>query len=102
MQTLRNRNVNQGEREQNAVDFADLCKRGVLAAGDVLESCYAGGPATATVTENHRIRLANGEIFDSPSGAFRRARMLETGEDKQVNGWTVWKVADGRTLNELR
>lgn len=102
MQTLRNRNVNQGEREQNAVDFADLCKRGVLAAGDVLESCYTGVTATATVTEDHRIRLANGEIFDSPSGAFRRARMLETGEDKQVNGWTVWKVADGRTLNELR
>lgn len=102
MQTLRNRNVNQGEREQNAVDFADLCKRGVLAAGDVLESRYAGVTVTATVTEDHRIRLANGEIFDSPSGAFRRARMLETGEDKQVNGWTVWKVADGRTLNELR
>lgn len=102
MQTLRNRNVNQGEREQNAVDFADLCRRGVLAAGDVLESRYAGVTATATVTEDHRIRLANGEIFDSPSGAFRRARMLETGEDKQVNGWTVWKVADGRTLNELR
>ena len=102
MQTLRNRNVNQGEREQNAVDFADLCKRGVLAAGDVLESRYAGVTATATVTEDHRIRLVNGEIFDSPSGAFRRARMLETGEDKQVNGWTVWKVADGRTLNELR
>ena len=73
MQTLRNRNVNQGEREQNAVDFADLCKRGVLAAGDVLESRYAGVTATATVTEDHRIRL-----------------------------WTVWKVADGRTLDELR
>ena len=102
MWTLRNRNARQGEREQNAVDFADLCKRGVLAAGDVLESCYAGVTATATVTEDHRIRLANGEIFDSPSGAFRRARMLETGEDKHVNGWTVWKVADGRTLNELR
>lgn len=102
MWTLRNRNARQGEREQNAVDFADLCKRGVLAAGDVLESCYAGVTTAATVTEDHRIRLANGEIFDSPSGAFRRARMLETGEDKQVNGWTVWKVADGRTLNELR
>lgn len=102
MWTLRNRNARQGEREQNAVDFADLCKRGVLTAGDVLESCYAGVTAAATVTEDHRIRLANGELFDSPSGAFRRARMLETGEDKQVNGWTVWKVADGRTLNELR
>lgn len=102
MQTLRNRNVNQGEREQNAVDFADLCKRGILAAGAALESRYAGITATATVTEDHRIRLSNGEIFDSPSGAFRRARMLETGEDKQINGWAVWKVADGRTLNELR
>lgn len=102
MQTLRNRNVNQGEREQNAVDFADLCKRGILAAGAALESRYAGITATATVTEDHRIRLSNGEIFDSPSGAFRRARMLETGEDKQINGWIVWKVADGRTLNELR
>lgn len=102
MWTLHNRNARQGEREQNAVDFADLCRRGVLAAGDVLESCYAGVTATATVTEDYRIRLANGEIFDSPSGAFRRARMLETGEDKQANGWTVWKVADGRTLNELR
>ena len=102
MQTLRNRNVNQGEREQNTVDFADLCKRGILAAGAALESRYAGITATATVTEDHRIRLSNGEIFDSPSGAFRRARMLETGEDKQINGWAVWKVADGRTLNELR
>lgn len=79
-----------------------ICKRGILASGDMLESRYAGITATANVTEEHRIRLANGEIFDSPSGAFRRARMLETGEDKQVNGWTVWKVADGRTLNELR
>ena len=102
MQTLRNRNVNQGEREQNAVDFADLCKRGILAAGAALESRYAGITATATVTEDHRIRLSNGEIFDSPSGAFRRARMLKTGENKQINGWAVWKVADGRTLNELR
>ena len=102
MQTLRNRNVNQREREQNAVDFADLCKWGILAAGAALESRYAGITATATVTEDHRIRLSNGEIFDSPSGAFRRARMLETGEDKQINGWIVWKVADGRTLDELR
>lgn len=103
MQTLRSRNLSQGEREQNAVDFADLCKRGILAAGDMLESRYAGVTATATVTEDHRIRLSNGEIFDSPSGAFRRARMLETGENKQINnGWTVWKVADGRTLDELR
>ena len=102
MQTLRNRNANQGEREQNAVDFADLCKRGILAAGAALESRYAGITATATVTEDHRIRLSNGEIFGSPSGAFRRARMLETGENKQINGWTVWKVADGRTLDELR
>lgn len=102
MQTLRNRNVNQREREQNAVDFADLCKRGILAAGAALESRYAGITATATVTEDHRIRLSNGEIFDSPSGALRRVRMLETGEDKHINGWTVWKVADGRTLDELR
>lgn len=103
MQTLRSRNLSQGEREQNAVDFADLCKRGILTAGDMLESRYAGVTATATVTEDHRIRLSNGEIFDSPSGAFRRARMLETGENKQINnGWTVWKVADGRTLDELR
>lgn len=103
MQTLRSRNLSQGEREQNAVDFADLCKRGILTAGDMLESRYAGVTATATVTEDHRIRLSNGEIFDSLSGAFRRARMLETGENKQINnGWTVWKVADGRTLDELR
>lgn len=103
MQTLRNRDANQGEREQNAVDFAELCKRGILAAGAALESRYAGITAMATVTEDHRIRLSNGEIFGSPSGAFRRARMLETGENKQINnGWTVWKVADGRTLDELR
>ena len=102
MQALRNRNVSQGERERNAIDFADLCRRRILSAGDVLKSRYAGVTATATVTADHRIRLSNGELFDSPSGAFRRARMLETGEDKQINGWTVWKIADGRTLNELR
>ncbi|WP_432623442.1 GmrSD restriction endonuclease domain-containing protein [Bifidobacterium sp.] len=102
MQALRNRNVSQGERERNAIDFAGLCSRGILSAGDVLESRYAGVTATATVTADHCIRLSNGELFDSPSGAFRRARMLETGEDKQINGWVVWKLADGRTLNELR
>ncbi|NMM95989.1 hypothetical protein G1C98_0725 [Bifidobacterium sp. DSM 109960] len=102
MRLLCNRNVSQRERERNAIDFADLCRRGILSAGDVLESRYAGVNATATVTADHRIRLSNGELFDSPSGAFRRARMLETGEDKQINGWTVWKIADGRTLNELR
>ena len=45
-----------------------ICKRGILASGDMLESWYAGITATASVTEEHRIRLANGEIFDSPSG----------------------------------
>ena len=44
-----------------------ICKRGILASGDMLESRYAGITATANVTEEHRIRLANGEIFDSPS-----------------------------------
>ena len=91
-----------GEHGNSAVDFAALCGRGILKSGDVLESGYAGVDATATVTGDGRIRLANGETFTSPSGAFRRARELATGEDMQVNGWVAWRLPDGRPLDSLR
>lgn len=91
-----------GEHGNSAVDFAALCGRGILKSGDVLESGYAGVDATATVTGDGRIRLANGETFTSPSGAFRRARELAAGEDMQVNGWVAWRLPDGRPLDSLR
>lgn len=54
------------------------------------------------MTGDGRIRLANGETFTSPSGVFRRARELATGEDMQVNGWVAWRLPDGRPLDSLR
>ncbi len=89
-------------RKDNVIDLATLFRSGVLKSGDVLGSGYASVDAVAVVTDDGRLQLSNGETFSSPSGAFRRARELATGEDMQVNGWVAWRLPDGRTLDSLR
>lgn len=50
----------------------------------------------AEVTAWGTIVLANGAIFTDPSLAAQAASGIEG-----VDGWRVWKLADGRSLGEL-
>lgn len=83
-----------------AVGFRDLCLFGLLDSGDVLVGRSAKYPARAVVTDDYRIRLENGEEFDSPSAAAHRAIALAGGSAK-ANGWDFWG-ADGSSLAAVR
>ena len=80
-----------------------ICKRGILASGDMLESWYAGITATASVTEEHRIRLANGEIFDSPSGtgSIRPMRCSTPWESDYAQYGRAYLAKDMRRHNHM-
>ncbi|WP_314688667.1 DUF1524 domain-containing protein, partial [uncultured Bifidobacterium sp.] len=82
------------------VGFRDLCLFGLLDSGDVLVGRSAKYPARAVVTDDYRIRLENGEEFDSPSAAAHRAIALAGGSAK-ANGWDFWG-ADGSSLAAVR
>ena len=52
----------------------------------------------ATLLENGRIRLANGQEFRSPSGAAMAAAQVVS-----YDGWYAWRLGDdGPTLNKVR
>ncbi|WP_327403229.1 hypothetical protein OG194_26125 [Streptomyces sp. NBC_01288] len=51
---------------------------------------------TAYVTEGGYLRLEDGSIRDSPSGA------CEAVADCKINGWSVWHTDDGVSLAALR
>ena len=77
------------------VTVADLIKVGLLEVRDVITMKYGG--------KTHRAAITHGGYFDvygrtheSPSGAAGQVTRAPT------NGWTAWKVADGRNLHDLR
>ncbi len=77
------------------VSVADLIKTGLIEIGDVVTLKYSGTIHRATIT--HRGHFdAYGRTHDSPSGAARQVTR------KSTNGWVAWKVADGRSLHDLR
>ncbi|WP_445282594.1 DUF4357 domain-containing protein [Streptomyces sp. DSM 118148] len=79
--------------------LAGLLLKGLLQPGDVLsfQQRRAGRQATATVTAEGRL-IVEGHTspFTSPS----KAAIAVTGSP--INGWTLWRTADGRTLDALR
>ncbi|WP_197034553.1 MGMT family protein [Glycomyces sp. NRRL B-16210] len=79
--------------------LAPLVKAGLLREGDQLSwrRSQKNITYTATVGPNGTMRLANGAIAASPSGA---ATMLAGGNHP---GWDVWKqIQSGLTLSQLR
>lgn len=79
------------------VEFRDLVAVGILAPGVVLtpgSGQYA--KARAVVQKDGSLKVG-GLSFDTPSAAGAHAR-----KGKATNGWTFWRLDDGRRLGELR
>ncbi|MER7455065.1 N-6 DNA methylase [Nocardia beijingensis] len=79
------------------VTMADLLGVGLLAEGTQLAFERAGTRYSASVTSEGRIELAGGQQFPSPN----RAAAAAVGEG-ELDGWQLWALADGTTLNQLR
>lgn len=94
------RNV-EASQPNKTVTFRVLCAAGFLNAGDALDSGASKYPAQAIVTDGYRIRLFNGEEFDSPSSAAIRAMQLVGSTSEKRNGWTFWN-RDGMSLADIR
>lgn len=77
--------------------LAELIDDGLLTAGDTLTWPRPMLSITheAVLTPSGALRLEDGREFGSPSGA---AESLAEGG---INGWLAWRIADGRTLDEL-
>jgi hypothetical protein len=87
------------------VGISDLIKAGMLVVGQKLQMPYGprGGKREtyiATVTEDGSL-LAGGRRF-APSYAALYFIQLAGSQRNTVNGWTSWKLDDGRTLADLR
>ena len=64
----------------------------------------ASGAEKATITDDARVELPNGETFGSLSLAAIRCIELRTGTRRTQNGWTYWCVEDegSRLLDDIR
>lgn len=78
------------------LELRHLVQAGTIPVGTTL-TAPAGkhGHVTATVLPGGRISL-DGKEFDSPSGSARHVR------GRNQNGWTFWRVPDGRRLEDVR
>jgi hypothetical protein len=88
------------------VTISDLISAGLLLAGQNLTMIYGprGGTRrsySAEVSSDGDI-VADGRSFSAPSYAALYFIQLAGSQRATVNGWTSWKVDDGRTLADLR
>ena len=88
------------------VSVLDLIEAGLLDAYSQLTMRYGPGGKhkkvfTATVTEEGNISL-EGQVYTSLSYAAAACIQAAGSERKTVNGWTKWRIKDGRLLAELR
>jgi hypothetical protein len=78
------------------VGVRQLVAAGMLAAGTALIARPGTwGEVRAMVTEDGRLEIGP-DLFDTPSGAGKHVRGGST------DGWTFWRVDDGRRLFDLR
>jgi len=78
------------------IELKHLLQAGLLSVGTALTAPNGKDHDTGgVVLAGGRIEV-EGKIFDSPSGAARHVR------GRAANGWTFWRVPDGRRLEDLR
>lgn len=75
--------------------------QGLLKPGDRLESLSRQYAAAAVITSDMRIRVAEGEEYDSPSPAASHVLELAGAGSSAINGWRFWSCG-GASLDELR
>jgi hypothetical protein len=95
---LRAVNGNSGSRRTYGVTLADLVGADLLRPGDELvwQRRRAKLSHVCTVTEDARLRLDDGSLHSSPSGAANKAA------SGSYDGWECWRLKDGRLLSQLR
>ena len=86
-----------------AVTFRTVCAMTHIAPGTKLFAHETGTLLEAEISEDYGIRLANGEVFTSPSRAATHAKELVTGAQVSINGWKYWHIGeDGPLLSDKR
>ncbi|PUB19873.1 uncharacterized protein DUF4357 [Promicromonospora sp. AC04] len=81
---------------QSWVEVNDLVTAGLLAPGTVLKARTGSwADALAAVTPSGALDVG-GAVFNSPSAAGKHVKGSVT------NGWTFWRLEDGRTLADVR
>ncbi|MFE1320874.1 CBS domain-containing protein [Kitasatospora phosalacinea] len=77
----------------------DLVDAGCLDVGSDLtfERPQCGETHRATVAADGKVKLADGQLFGSPS----RAAIAAVGSGS-FDGWRAWTLGDGRTLDQIR
>lgn len=86
------------KRRHSSVKMQDLVNAGLLHDGDELICATASGQyqdVVATVRGDGGIEI-EGQTYYSPSSAEERVRGYSR------DGWTFWRLPDGRTLDDLR
>lgn len=85
-------------RRRSRSSVAPLLAAGRLSPGQRLtwRRRNLGEAHTAYVTDDGYLRLEDGSIHHSPSGA------CEAVANCKINGWTAWHTDDGTVLAELR
>lgn len=81
-------------------EVGDLLEADMIAAGEpLIWRRRAGVMYHATITEDGKIRLEDGRLFDTPSGA-----AMAAADANAVPGWEVWRLPnrDDRLLIDLR
>jgi hypothetical protein len=81
---------------KSAVSVMQLLDAGLVEPGTTLTGRHRNKQTTARVEPNAEIALPGVGRFRSPSLAANAV----TG--RNTNGWSFWKLSDGRTLGELR
>ncbi|MBQ5557296.1 MAG: type I restriction enzyme HsdR N-terminal domain-containing protein [Aeriscardovia sp.] len=86
------------KRRRSSVKMQDLVNAGLLHDGDELICATASGQyqdVVATVRGDGKI-----EIEGQPYPSLSKAAEIVTGHSR--DGWTFWRLPDGRTLDDLR
>ena len=85
------------------VTFADLFAAKLVQMDDALVSVSPLHPGRATVTSTGKIMLANGEMFEDPTDAYKRFLESLGATSTGESGWMYWRRGDGGPLlDDLR
>lgn len=87
-----------------SVTLKMLVDEGYVAVGARLFHDGDAGLVTAEVIDEGKVKIHNGEVFNSPSMAAIRCISLRTGTKRTQNGWSYWRVdIEGKPLlDEIR
>ncbi len=88
--------VDPHDKSQDWIEVQDLVAAGLLDPGTVLTSRPGKWVSREAVVLANGMLSIDGQVFSSPSGAGRHVRGSST------NGWTFWRLPDGRQLIDVR